>query len=99
MRVGVLRGAGVLTLLTLGTGDGGAQAAQRVTFVQATPAHDSVYASDARRALVAAVAAAGKDAPDVRLFGGTLGLGVARPLDHISPNQGWRFVFGAGQPV
>ena len=33
----------------------------------------------------------------LRVFGGTLGIGVARPLDRVSPNQRWRLVFGAGQ--
>ena len=34
----------------------------------------------------------------LRLFGGTVGVGVARPLDGLSPSQGWRLVFGVGQP-
>ena len=33
----------------------------------------------------------------LRLFGGTIGLGVARPLDRHDPRAGWQFVFGAGQ--
>jgi hypothetical protein len=32
-----------------------------------------------------------------RLFGGTLGAGVARPLDGHDPRAGWRLVFGIGQ--
>ncbi len=34
----------------------------------------------------------------LRLFGGTLGLGLARPLDRLSSSQGWHFVLGVGQP-
>lgn len=34
----------------------------------------------------------------LRLFGGTLGFGVARPLDRHDVNRGWQFVFGVGQP-
>jgi hypothetical protein len=34
----------------------------------------------------------------LRLFGGTVGLGVAKPLDHLGTARGWRFVFGVGQP-
>ncbi len=33
----------------------------------------------------------------LRLFGGTIGLGVARPLDSRGSTRGWNFVFGAGQ--
>ncbi len=34
----------------------------------------------------------------LRLFGGALGIGVARPLDRLSPSARWRFVIGVGQP-
>lgn len=34
----------------------------------------------------------------LRLFGGTLGLGVAKPLDGLGRSRAWRFVFGVGQP-
>ncbi len=34
----------------------------------------------------------------LRLFGGALGVGVARPLDRLSPSSGWRFIVGVGQP-
>lgn len=33
----------------------------------------------------------------LRLFGGALGLGVARPIDSRGSTRGWSFVFGAGQ--
>ena len=33
----------------------------------------------------------------VRVFGGALGVGVARPIDHHSQSNGWRFVVGVGQ--
>ena len=33
----------------------------------------------------------------LRLFG-TLAIGVARPVDHLSPHQRWRFSLGVGQP-
>ena len=34
----------------------------------------------------------------LRLFGGTLGFGVARPFDQHGGSQPWQFVFGVGQP-
>lgn len=34
----------------------------------------------------------------LRLFGGTLGVGVAKPLDGLGQSRAWRFVFGVGQP-
>lgn len=34
----------------------------------------------------------------LRLFSGTLGLGVARPVDLRGSARAWRFVFGVGQP-
>lgn len=33
----------------------------------------------------------------LRLFGGALGLGIARPIDTRGSSRGWSFVFGAGQ--
>ena len=33
----------------------------------------------------------------VRVFGGALGVGVARPIDQHARSSGWRFVFGVGQ--
>jgi hypothetical protein len=34
----------------------------------------------------------------LRLFGGTLGLGLARPIDSRGSSRGWSFLFGVGQP-
>lgn len=34
----------------------------------------------------------------LRFFGGALGVGVARPLDRLSPSSGWHFIVGIGQP-